>query len=78
MGWDFYTRWITEMWHRGTWVSGHGGDGLMVGFDDIRGLFQPYWLYDSDYYLSPDSIPRLWTIVITQNEDFSKQPCNCR
>jgi len=22
-------------------VSGHGGDGLMVGLDDISGLFQP-------------------------------------
>jgi len=23
-------------------VSGHGGDGLRVGIDDLRGLFQPY------------------------------------
>ena len=22
-------------------VSKHGGDGLMVGLDDLRGLFQP-------------------------------------
>jgi len=22
-------------------VSGHGGDGLMVGLHDLRGLFQP-------------------------------------
>ena len=22
-------------------VSGHGGDGLMVGLDDYSGLFQP-------------------------------------
>ena len=22
-------------------VSGHGGDGLMVGLDDLRGLFYP-------------------------------------
>mgnify|MGYP001855407150 CR=1 FL=1 len=22
-------------------ISGHGGDGLMVGLDDLRGLFQP-------------------------------------
>ena len=22
-------------------VSGHGGDGLMVGLDDLSGLFQP-------------------------------------
>jgi len=25
----------------GNVVSGHGGDGLMVGLDDLRGLFQP-------------------------------------
>lgn len=24
-----------------TWFSGHGGDTLMVGLDDLRGLFQP-------------------------------------
>ena len=23
-------------------VSGHGGDGLMVGLDGLSGLFQPY------------------------------------
>ena len=28
-----------EMWHLGSWFS--GGDGLMVGLDDLRGLFQP-------------------------------------
>jgi len=22
-------------------VSGHGGDGLMVGLDDLNGVFQP-------------------------------------
>ena len=22
-------------------VSGHGGGGLMIGLDDLRGLFQP-------------------------------------
>jgi len=27
--------------HRGTWFSVHGGDGLMVGPDDLSGLFQP-------------------------------------
>ena len=25
----------------GTWFSRHGGGGLMVGLDDLRGLFQP-------------------------------------
>jgi len=29
------------MWHFGTWFSRHGGDGLTVGVDDLRGLFQP-------------------------------------
>ena len=35
------------MWHWGTWLSGHGGHGLMVGLDGLRGLFQPKWFYDS-------------------------------
>ena len=26
---------------RGDTVSGHGGDGLVVGLGDLRGLFQP-------------------------------------
>jgi len=26
------------MWHWRTWFSGHGGDGLMVGLDDLCGL----------------------------------------
>jgi len=26
---------------RGTLFCGHGGDGLMVGPDDLSGLFQP-------------------------------------
>ena len=30
------------MLHKGTWPSGHGADGLMVGLDDLGGLFQPY------------------------------------
>lgn len=28
-------------------VSGHGADGLMVGLDDLSGLFQHQWLCDS-------------------------------
>jgi len=35
------------MWHLGTWFSRHGGVGLEVGLDGLRGLFQPYWFYDS-------------------------------
>ena len=30
----------------GAMVSGHGGDGLMVGLDGLSGLFQPYWFCD--------------------------------
>jgi len=33
-------------------VSGHGGDGLMIGLDDLRGLSQP----DS---VEP-SLPQVW------------------
>ena len=29
------------MWHFRTWFSRHGGVGVMVGADDLRGLFQP-------------------------------------
>jgi len=28
------------MWHLETWFSRHGGVELMVGCDDLRGLFQ--------------------------------------
>ena len=31
--------WLSQV----TWLSGHGRDGLMVGLDDLRGLFQPSW-----------------------------------
>jgi len=33
------------MWHFGTWFSKHGGGGLMIGLDDLRGLFQPMILW---------------------------------
>jgi len=29
------------VFHFGTWFSRHGGVGLMVGLDDLGGLFQP-------------------------------------
>ena len=29
------------MWHFKTWFNRYGGDGLTVGLDDLRGLFQP-------------------------------------
>jgi len=29
------------MWHFRTWFSRHGGVGVMVGLDDLRGLLQP-------------------------------------
>jgi len=37
------------MWHLGTWFSRHGGVGLTVGLDDLKGIFQPMILqfYDS-------------------------------
>jgi len=35
-----------EMWHLRTWFIGHGGDGLSVGPDDPRGLFQPESFHD--------------------------------
>ena len=36
------------MWHLWTWFSGGlGSVRFMVGLDDLKGLFQPKWLYDS-------------------------------
>lgn len=26
-----------QMWHSGTWFSGHDGDGYTVGLDDLNG-----------------------------------------
>ena len=36
-----------ETWHWGMWFSRRGGDGLMVGLNDLSDLFQPWWFYDS-------------------------------
>jgi len=38
--WEVFKKRV--MWHFRTWFSRHGGDGLMVGFDELRSLFQPY------------------------------------
>ena len=36
------------MWHLGTWFSGGLGSArVMVGLDDLKGLFQPKRFYDS-------------------------------
>jgi len=49
-------QWATcDKWHvaqRDT-VSGHGGDVLVVGLDNLSGLLQPYWFCNSisDYSL---------------------------
>jgi len=32
---------IMYLWYFRTWFSRHGGVGLTVGLDDVRGLFQP-------------------------------------
>ena len=37
------------MWHFGIWFSKHGGVGLTVGLDDLRGLFQPMILWFSEW-----------------------------
>jgi len=37
----------------GTWFSGGLGSArLMVGLDDLKGLFHPKWFYDSVILLS--------------------------
>ena len=42
-----------QMWHFGTQLSSHGDVELMVGLDDLRGLFQP-----QDFMiLCPQNVP---------------------
>jgi len=38
--WNRLPKEVVEL-HFGTWFSRHGGVWLMVGLDDLRGLFQP-------------------------------------
>jgi len=41
------------MWHAGTWFSGRlGSVRFMVGLDDLQGLFQLKYFYDSMYILT--------------------------
>jgi len=44
-GWWSHRPWRCSknmyMWHFRTWFSRHGGVGLTVGLDNLRGLFQP-------------------------------------
>lgn len=41
LGMDLLPRTVRETWHWATWFNGHSGDELMVGDDDLSGLFQP-------------------------------------
>lgn len=34
------------LWHWGTCFSWHGSDEMMVELDNLRGFFQPWWLYN--------------------------------
>lgn len=37
-----------KMWHSRTWINGGlGRAGLVAGFHDLKGLFQPNQFYDS-------------------------------
>lgn len=39
------------MWHLWTWFTGgHGGVGLIVGLNDLRGLLQPEWFCSCHVY----------------------------
>lgn len=38
------------MWHLGSRVIGHGGDGLVVGLDHLGGLVQPQQLYEQAWW----------------------------
>lgn len=39
--------WCLTFQYKETQYSGHSSDELMVGLDDLTGLFQPQWYYDS-------------------------------
>lgn len=46
------------MWHLGLWLSGEiGSAGVMVGLDDLRGIFQPKLFYDCI-----SRRPRIWVL----------------
>lgn len=45
------------MWHSGTWLSyGHGSVRLMVRLDNLKGLFQFEYSYDSIGFASKDRL----------------------
>jgi len=57
------------MWHLGTWFGRHGGVGLTVGLDDLRGLFQPMillFLLISDLNLPSSSLKPLCLVLALQ------------
>lgn len=62
-----------EMWHWGTWFSGHCGDGSMVWLDDLRGLFQLWRFYDS--VTCHQGGPRCWRKVRAAPLHHSYQSC---
>ena len=40
---------LRDMWHLGMWLGGHGGDGSMAEFDDLRLFFlnlMLLWFYE--------------------------------
>lgn len=60
------------MWHLGMWISAErGGAGLMVGIDDLKGLFQPQGFCDS----KEDRLPPPATAVQEdQGQGHPEQP----
>jgi len=53
------------MWQFRTWFSRHGGVGLAVGLDDLRGLFQPQSFCKKTYLTwksrqFPGTVQNLW------------------
>ena len=53
------------------WTEGHGlvgniGDRWMIGLEDLRGLFQPWWFYECRkpvFLLAPQQPLQAWTSV---------------
>lgn len=63
------------MWHLGTWIGGGGRLGsasLIVGLDDLKGLFQTEQFYDTMEMLRYSSSLNNFILNIKWNRVFLK------
>lgn len=51
------------MWHLGTWFSsGIGSGGLVIGLNDVNGLFQSKCFYNSVFHLESNEYVRRFSV----------------